>query len=170
MTPSAGRAFLLLVFVGAALFAGCAMLPACGGEPEPKLEPLRLDARATLQVAGRPVEVELAIQPDEIRRGLMHRREVPEDRGMLFVFTSAQDRSFFMHNVPITLDLCFLESDGTVINIELGQPFQAEPKLLSERPARYVLELAGGWAERHGLAPGDRVEIPEGIAERGLLP
>jgi len=159
----------VFVLLSGALLFGCSVLPGCG-EHEPPLQPLRLEARAVLQVAGRPVEVELALEQEEIRLGLMHRTEVPEDRGMLFVFESERDRSFFMHNVPITLDLCFLESDGTVINIEHGKPFEDEPKLLSARPARYVPELAGGWAERHGLMPGDRIEIPAEVAARALYP
>lgn len=158
------------LMLGALLCAG--LLGACVAcsDGEPPLVAKRLDARATLQVAGRPVDCELAISREEISLGLMYRRELPDEHGMLFVFTGEGDRSFYMKNVPIPLDLCFLDAQGTVINIVRGEPQQREPKLLSERPARFVLELAGGWAERHGLEPGAQIEISDDIAARGLFP
>lgn len=147
---------------------------ACGPSSDEKLEarPVpRLDLRTPLSVAGLTIEAEVAVHQPEIRDGMMWRRELPEDQGMLFLFRTARDRSFYMKNVPIPLDICFLDDEGVLINVVAdAEPQRVEPKLLSERPARFVLELAGGWAERHGLGPGDRIEIPEELIGLAELP
>ncbi|GJM20119.1 MAG: hypothetical protein DHS20C15_00340 [Planctomycetota bacterium] len=160
------QSLFLSVLLCAGVLGACT---ACGDEP-PVMVAKRLDARTTLTVAGEPVDCELALSREEISVGLMYRRELPDDQGMLFVFTGESDRSFYMKNVPIPLDLCFLDTAGRVINIVRGEPQQREPKLRSERPARYVLELAGGWAERHGLQPGAQIQIADEVAALGLFP
>lgn len=153
----------------AALFALLAGLPACGGdELVPAARPQAVDPHhATLQVEGRTVSVELATDDLQRMRGLKHRTSLAPDSGMLFVFPDEAPRTFWMHDTLIPLDIVFLDAGGEVINIEHGRPGVERPGYMSRRPARFVLEMAGGWCAEAGLEPGDRIEIPAEVAARG---
>ena len=106
-----------------------------------------------------PVAVELARTDAERERGLMFRRELAPDAGMLFLFDETAPHPFWMKNTLIPLDMIFIGEDGRISGIVA----RAAPGDLSPRsaggPSRYVLEVAGGWAEAHGVAPGDRVKF-----------
>jgi hypothetical protein len=102
------------------------------------------------------VVVEVARTPDDLARGLMHRTSLAEDAGMLFVFPESDEHTFWMRNTLIPLDMIFIGEDLTVVGIvENAEPLTLEPR--SAGPSRYVLEVVGGWAARHGIAAGDRV-------------
>lgn len=139
------------------LLAACAAQP----PPEPPAAPRPRVVLETAAGARHVVAVELARTPAEQERGLMHRRELAEDAGMLFLFPESRVHSFWMKNTLIPLDLIFIDEAGVVVGIVR----QAEPLTLSPRstgvPSRYVLEVAGGWAERHGVAPGARVRLED---------
>ncbi|HET7755274.1 MAG TPA: DUF192 domain-containing protein, partial [Anaeromyxobacteraceae bacterium] len=109
------------------------------------------------------VAVEVARTPDELARGLMNRTSLAEDAGMLFVFPATEEHTFWMKNTLIPLDMIFISEDRTVV----GVVADAAPLTLDARSpgvaSRYVLEVTGGWAARHGVAPGDRVAF-EGVA------
>jgi uncharacterized membrane protein (UPF0127 family) len=81
---------------------------------------------------------------------------------MLFLFEASEVRAFWMKNTLIPLDMIFIDDGGRVAGIVR----EAEPLTLTPRtpgvPARFVLEVRGGWAARHGVAPGDRVRF-EGV-------
>jgi uncharacterized protein len=119
----------------------------------------------TLQVAGRPVNLELALDTEARTRGLMHRTHLGDDEGMLFIFPSEEVRNFWMKNTLIPLDIGFLRTDGTLINVGHGQPGVEQPGVWSDAPARMVLELNEGWYARHGFKPGDRIEVPKELLD-----
>ncbi len=103
--------------------------------------------------------LELALSRNEQMRGLMHRRTMAPDFGMLFVFPREAPRSFWMHNTLISLDIVYLDRFGTVVSVaERARPLD-DTSLPSAGPARYVIELVGGSADEMGLEPGDRVEL-----------
>ncbi len=105
------------------------------------------------------VTVELARTPEEQARGLMYRRELAEEAGMLFIFPTAERRAFWMRNTLIPLDMIFIDEGGRVVGIvEDATPQTLTPRDPGE-PARYVLEVKGGWARRHGVAKGARVRF-----------
>jgi hypothetical protein len=100
--------------------------------------------------------VEVARTPDELARGLMHRTSLAEGAGMLFVFPETAEHTFWMRNTLIPLDMIFIDEDRLVVGVvENAEPLTLEPR--SAGPSRYVLEVIGGWAARHGVAAGDRV-------------
>lgn len=117
--------------------------------------------------AGRQTfNVELALTPEQRGQGLMYRREMANDAGMLFDFGPRYGRSsMWMKNTYIPLDMLFITSDGEVESIaERTTPHSLEA-VSSRGPVRYVLELNGGTAARLGIRPGDRVELPAKGAE-----
>jgi len=102
--------------------------------------------------------VEIADNDAERERGLMFRKVVPPDRGMLFDFKTPRPVAFWMKNTLIPLDIIYIQGDGTVLSIARNTTPLSEAPIPSGGPVVGVLELAGGRAEEIGLLPGDRVE------------
>ena len=105
------------------------------------------------------VALEVADTPERQQRGLMYRNALAEDHGMLFVFDDDVDRTFWMKNTLIPLDMLFIAADGTVVGIHAEATPLSTATIAVGTPSRYVLEVTGGWAARHGVAPGARVEL-----------
>lgn len=103
--------------------------------------------------------IEVADEPGERARGLMFRRNMDDDRGMLFVFPESGPRAFWMKNTPLPLDLLFVGADGRVAAIARGTPFSTESIAPPVR-ARFVLELKAGTAQNAGIRIGDRLRHP----------
>ncbi len=104
--------------------------------------------------------VEIADTPDEQARGLMFRRDLEADAGMLFLFDRAEARAFWMRNTPLPLDMLFVGADGRVCGIAAqAEPFTDEPRR-SGCPAIAVLEINGGLAERLGIGIGTALRHP----------
>ncbi len=102
-------------------------------------------------------EVELAVSPSERNIGLMYRHQMADDHGMLFLNPEVQYNSFWMKNTYISLDIIFINADGTVANIVANTiPLNLEP-VLSTEPVLGVLELTAGQAARMGLKVGDKI-------------
>jgi hypothetical protein len=101
-------------------------------------------------------KVEVADNEDARERGLMFRRRLAADRGMLFDFKTAQPVSFWMKNTLIPLDMLFITADGRVLSIAHAVPLSETP-VPSGGPVLGVLEIAGGRAAAIGAAPGDKV-------------
>jgi uncharacterized membrane protein (UPF0127 family) len=113
-------------------------------------------------------KVELAVEPWERSRGLMHRRKMHPDFGMLFVFEEEEVRSFWMKNTIIPLDMVHVDASGDVVGIvHSAEPMTLTPRRTGE-PARYVLELNAGVAKKIGLEPGMTMRLENAPDE--LLP
>jgi uncharacterized protein len=89
--------------------------------------------------------------------GLMHRRILPENRGMLFVFPEIGIHAMWMMNTYVPLSVAFIDTEGTIINIADMQPHTqtAHP---AARPAKYALEMNQSWFKTRGIKPGDKIE------------
>lgn len=121
--------------------------------------------RATAYVIfadGTRVNVEVATTDDARARGLMFRDSLAETSGMLFPFDTPRRYGFWMKNVRIPLDIIWLDQSGRVVWIvERAQPCVAEPcpMYLPGDVAWWVVEVTGGFVQKHGVALGDRVAI-----------
>jgi hypothetical protein len=104
--------------------------------------------------------IELAANDEERARGLMYRRELPQEHGMLFDFEREQDVSMWMRNTYVSLDMIFIRADGSIRRIAERTEPMSERIISSGGPVRAVLEVAGGTAKKLGIAPGDRVGHP----------
>jgi len=105
---------------------------------------------------------ELALAREEKRQGLMFRKSLEENRGMLFVYEKEEMRSFWMKNVLIPLDIIWLDQDKKVVHIsENAQPCLELPcpSLKPNSPVKYVFEINGGLASEIGLVVGDKLEF-----------
>ncbi len=102
------------------------------------------------------IEAEVAHTPETRARGLMHRREMAPQRGMLFVFTHDATHCMWMRNTFLPLAVAFLDEGGRIINIAEMQP-QTEINHCAARPARYALEMNAGWFAQRGIRSGDLI-------------
>ena len=118
--------------------------------------------RLVIRVSGREIKlnVEVARTPRQQRAGLMFRRSLPADRGMLFIYPYQSIVKMWMKNTHIPLDMVFINSKGIVKKIvERTVPFSLSV-ISSGEPVRAVLELNGGTSNRIGLKRGDQVIHP----------
>ena len=111
----------------------------------------------TLSLNGQRLTVEVASTEPSRMQGLMHRRMLPEGRGMLFVFPEQGLHGMWMVNTYIPLSVAFLDEGGVIINIADMEP-HTRTTHAATRPARYALEVNRGWFATHGAKPGTRVE------------
>jgi len=132
------------------LLLALAVIAACTEHPQ-----------VTIHAAAGPVRipVELAVTPEARTRGLMYRRDLPSNGGMLFVFPQESLQRFWMRNTPLPLDLIFITAAHTVAGVVAdARPF-SEDMLGVSTPSQYVLEVHAGFAARHRIAAGDAVEF-----------
>lgn len=101
--------------------------------------------------------VELALSPAEQEKGLMFRTSMPENHGMLFVFGAESQRSFWMKDTLIPLDIIFVEKDGRIQHIHGNARPLDRAFITSGMPSLAVLELNGGTAYKHGIKEGDYI-------------
>jgi uncharacterized membrane protein (UPF0127 family) len=116
----------------------------------------------TIETAGgkQHFAVEEAKTPQQMAQGLMYRRAMAADAGMLFEYERAQPVSFWMKNTLIPLDMLFIGADGVVLDIhERAVPLSLDP-IGTDKPVLAVLELNGGTVSRLGIKRGDRIDHP----------
>ena len=112
--------------------------------------------RVELSVGMHRIEAELAHTESARRVGLMYRESMPEQRGMIFVFTQAARHCMWMRNTLIPLSVAFLDDQGRILNIADMHPL-TEDSHCARAPARYALEMNQGWFARRGVGEGMRI-------------
>lgn len=110
-----------------------------------------------LAIGKHRLTAEVASTDPDRMQGLMHRRMLPEHRGMLFVFPDVARHGMWMMNTYIPLSVAFIDDDGMIINIEDMQPHTRDSHNAA-RPARYALEMNLGWFRKRGIGPGMKIE------------
>lgn len=142
---------LLAILLCAASFA---LTQGIAWSKDPKAPPLK-----KILVAKTPLWVEVADTLEKQERGLMFRRSMPENEGMLFVYREPIEMSFWMRNTFIPLDIAFIGADGVILNIHQARPLDESVLYRSAGAAKYVIETNQGWFARHGIGPGDKVTL-----------
>ena len=104
------------------------------------------------------LKVEIASTPEAWQRGLMFRKTLPEDRGMLFLFPQATGSPFWMKNTLIPLSIAFADQNGKILRILDMEPCTKDPcpTYYPGVAYRQALEVNQGWFARHGVKEGDR--------------
>ncbi len=149
---------LARLLIALVLFAVPAVAPAAAaqGQEDPR-------TRVTVETASgarHAFKVELAITPEQQMRGLMYRESLPAGAGMLFLYDTPTNASFWMRNTLIPLDIIFIGADGRIVNIHANARPLDETQIPSKGPVTGVLEINGGLAGRLGIRAGDRVLHP----------
>jgi uncharacterized membrane protein (UPF0127 family) len=133
--------------------------PGCPSDPEGQTR-LPVVRVSFLDVGGVEVDAELVRSEHDSSRGLMYRRNMLEDRGMLFDLLVRDDHKFWMHNTCIPLDLIYVDEDGLIVGIVENAPTLDDESRGVGCPSRWVLEVNAGWSRRHGVKAGQRMKLP----------
>jgi uncharacterized protein len=105
------------------------------------------------------IQAEVAQSPQERAIGLMHRKTMPANHGMLFVFEQPEPQCFWMKNTLLPLSIAFVADDGSIVNIADMKPMD-ETSHCSAKPVRFALEMNQGWFAKRGLKPGSKLKGP----------
>ncbi len=112
--------------------------------------------RTTLNAGMHQITAQVALTPQQRQIGLMHRKDMPQQEGMLFVFEESSQQCFWMKNTLLPLTAAFVTDDGTIVNLADMKP-QTTDSHCSTKPVRYVLEMNQGWFAKKGIKAGSRL-------------
>lgn len=121
-------------------------------EGQPQMNLRRIDLTAGMY----RIDTQLAITPQQREIGLMFRKEMPQQEGMLFVFDVPGVQCFWMRNTLLPLTAAFVADDGTIVNLADMKPMSDESHC-SAKPVRYVLEMNQGWFAKRGIKAGAKL-------------
>ena len=121
--------------------------------------------RSELSIGMHRIDVQVASTHPQRQTGLMHRKEMPQHEGMLFVFEQPSVQCFWMRNTLIPLTAAFVQDDGGIVNLADMQPLD-ESSHCSTKPVRYVLEMNQGWFKQRNLKAGAKLRGPMFAAPR----
>ena len=128
-------------------------------------QPLSGLPRLKLLVGPKELNTEVCLTHASITKGMMWRTNFPATNGMLFVFRQPFQAAFWMKNVPIPIDVGYLDSEGTLLEVHRLEKFNTNPAPSKEANVQFALETPEGWYARHGIRPGTLIRT-----ERGTLP
>ncbi|MDQ7797944.1 MAG: DUF192 domain-containing protein [Candidatus Edwardsbacteria bacterium] len=150
----------VITILALALIAGCRekIEKAYPRDKTDQIQPER-PGRIKLAVGQSVLWAEVADNPRSREQGLMFRKTMPGDEGMLFIFEYPQMQSFWMRNTFLPLDIAFISEQGVIINILTMKPLDEGPRYRSLAPALYVIEANAGWFGQNGVKAGDRVRF-----------
>lgn len=112
--------------------------------------------RIPLSIGIHQIDTQLAVTSEQREIGLMFRRDMPQNEGMLFIFENPSRLCFWMKNTLLPLTAAFVADDGTVVNLENMKP-QTTDSHCSAKPVRFVLEMNQGWFAKKGIKPGSKI-------------
>jgi len=107
--------------------------------------------------AVKKIDIELALDDAEREQGLMYRKSMDDNKGMLFIFDTDELQSFWMKNTIMPLDIMFVNSDFKIVKIHKNTTPFSENSLPSDKPSKYVVEVAAGFSDRFGIKEGDKI-------------
>ena len=117
-----------------------------------------------IEVGGKKITVEVAETNLQQAMGLMFRKKMHADEGMLFVFKSEETRHFWMKNTFLDLAIAFFDGNGTLVDIQemksgKGIPDDLLVNYKSAKPSKYALEMNKGWFTKNKIKVGDKMKI-----------
>ena len=123
------------------------------------VEVSEIERKVAMDIGGQTFILEVAATDADRQRGLMHRKSMAADRGMIFIFPEEARRSFWMRNTLIPLDIIYVDAFGKVVHVAQMKPLD-ETGTPSGWPAKYAIELNEGTAKRLNVVPGNMLRIP----------
>jgi uncharacterized protein len=141
VSPAKAGGALLLTVLGATAWAQ---------DGPQKLPAIRLNAGMHV------IQAEVARTPDQRATGLMFRKTMGANEGMLFVFEDPSEQCFWMKNTLLPLSIAFLADDGSVVNVDDMKPLTLDGHC-SKKEVRYVLEMNDGWFAKRGIKAGSKI-------------
>jgi len=134
------------------------LLSACTPEAT-RVEPASSETYFPISIGGSVLHVQLALTPNEHRRGLMYRHSMAEDHGMLFLFRQPAPRSFWMRNTHIPLDLAYFDASGGLLEIHALYPYDENGVASRNQQVLIAVETNRGWFARKQIKPGAQLDL-----------
>ncbi len=125
---------------------------------QPKLRTLKL------LIGNSPIEVtaEMAISQQQIATGLMHRKSLGGNEGMLFIFDEPKKAAFYMRNTIVPLTVAYLGSSGVIMELHDLEPLNEAPVEAQSELVRFVLEMPRDWFKKNGVTEAQKVRAKKG--------
>jgi uncharacterized membrane protein (UPF0127 family) len=140
--------YILMGLLGLATLTGSAAF----AQDAPQMDLPRVKISSGIHL----IDTQVAATPRQREIGLMFRKNMPSNEGMLFVFEQPTVQCFWMRNTVLPLSAAFVADDGTIINVEDMKP-QTTDSHCSKKPVRYVLEMNQGWFGKKGIKDGSKL-------------
>jgi uncharacterized protein len=126
-----------------------------------------------IKLGDQTVQLQIAALPDEQMHGLMFRRDLGADQGMIFVFPRGQRQAFYMRNTPTPLDIGYFDGDGVLKEIYPMYPFDETSITSRSDRIQFCVEMNQGWYQKAGVKPGAKLDMQALVAAlkaRGIDP
>ena len=161
-------------YLPALAFAAAIMLTACGGTDAARnTGPRTVDDRFPIKVGDRIVQMQIAAQMEEMQKGLMYRKSMGADEGMLFVYPAPTQMGFWMRNCEFIQNIGFFDAAGVLKETYEMYPHDERAVSSHAHDLQFALEMNQGWYERNGLKPGAKLDlkaVAEALRARGFKP
>lgn len=172
MSRSTSPRLLVTAFLALVLLTG---VTACQQNQAPGEDPLNssFEKEGTLDfVRGdtstiKTIDIEIADTPESRRRGLMYRRSLTMDQGMLFIFPEASSGGFWMKNTYIPLDIIFVSPDSQVVSIARRTRIMSEETIEPQAPKQYVVEVPAGFTRKYDIDTTTHIRWTREPSDRG---
>jgi len=133
-------------------------------QAQPKLPAIKLFVGAV------EMEAEQALTARQIETGMMFRKTMGENEGMIFVFQRPNSRGFWMKNCPVPMSAAYIDPQGRINEIIKLEPHETKPVDSRSSQIQYVLEAPRGWFKENGLGPGVTIMTPKGTLQQTYFP
>ena len=133
-------------------------------QAQPKLPSIKLFVGAV------EMEAEQALTDRQIKTGMMFRKTMGENEGMIFVFPRPEPRGFWMKNCPVPMSVAYIDPQGRIKQIEPLDPHNTNSVKSRSFQIQYVLEAPRGWFKENGLGPGVTIMTPKGTLSQTYFP
>lgn len=157
-----------LAFLALAL-AGCEGEKAARSDEAPK----SVSTFFPVRLGDRTVRLQFALLPLEQQRGLMERRDLGADDGMVFVYKRPQAANFWMRNTPTPLDIGFFDAAGVLLEVYPMHPYDETGVKSRSNEVKFAVEMPQGWYSRNQVRPGAAIDlkaVAAAIRARGMQP
>lgn len=145
----------ILIFFGLIVF-----LHGCSREDSNKVNnPLGSDHYFDITLDGKILKLQLAVEAEELRQGLMFRKNMGENEGMIFIYSKPQKMRFWMPNTPIPLDVGFISSDGVLQEIYPLYPYDETSVVSQGDELQFALELNQSWFQENKINFGAKLDL-----------
>jgi hypothetical protein len=141
--------------------------------PEAAPAPKTVEDWFAIAVGGRAVQMQLAVFPAEMEHGLMDRRDLAPDQGMVFVYAQPVRMSFWMRNTPLPLDIGFFSPEGELKEVHAMLPYDETTIRSQGTRLQFALEMNQGWFHQNGIRPGATIDLAAlraALIARGATP
>lgn len=164
-----------ILFRALVLATSLLMVTGCGRSDatQPQAAPKTVADFFVIPVGGKPVKMQLAVKPREMEHGLMERRDLKSDEGMLFIYERPQQMSFWMRNTPTPLDIGFFSAEGVLKEVYQMYPFDETPVQSRGAELKFALEMNQGWFAANEVKPGAKMDLKalsDALRARGFEP